>query len=411
MGIKDFLPNYFGGDTFYFGFNSFAFSSEHIVFDAAGLLFACAMRYTDSYIAADYTPSLLAFQRQLVYLNNTLRWNMVVVFDGSDSPLKGYERARRDRPVSTCVDATAPVEASVAPAMRVRNTPIYIALAAKICRDSYINYVVAPEEADPQCSFAMFVRDDDFLPTLVVTADSDLIAYGNTKVMVVASWSEEKFRLYNFEVSYLSEKLALDEIGNEVIAETTMHYIKFGPSLFHWHAACLGCDFTENASGIPGVGLKTFHKCMKRLFDEVIDSVKDVSLIRTHFAKILNEVTSTTDLVDNQTVASLSSYLLQIEKCFTTLPTIYTHGYKPVQIGNLTNELCGDAALFFCEKHAQGFINPRTGLDFSESDGVLLDNYVVFNALHRSLTEREKIVDFGLPTGRATIEFCTIPEL
>mmetsp|Transcript_2051 Transcript_2051/g.2865 ORF Transcript_2051/g.2865 Transcript_2051/m.2865 type:complete len:119 (+) Transcript_2051:27-383(+) len=73
MGIKDFLPNYFGGDTFYFGFNSFAFSSEHIVFDAAGLLFACAMRYTDSYIAADYTPSLLAFQRQLVYLNNTLQ--------------------------------------------------------------------------------------------------------------------------------------------------------------------------------------------------------------------------------------------------------------------------------------------------------------------------------------------------
>jgi hypothetical protein len=41
MGIKDSLPNYFGGDNYLFGFNSFCFSSERIVFDAAGLLFSC----------------------------------------------------------------------------------------------------------------------------------------------------------------------------------------------------------------------------------------------------------------------------------------------------------------------------------------------------------------------------------
>jgi 5'-3' exonuclease len=209
-------------------------------------LFSSAIRHADSYAVGDYTPALQDVRRQLIQLNNTLRWDMVVVFDGGNSPLKRHERARID---SSCSNSTAPADS-------IRNQPIvYIDLAAKICRDSFIDYVVAPEEADPQCTFTVFVGGVDFVPSLVVTGDSDLIGYGKTKVMIVSSWSQE-----------------------------------FGPSIFHWHAACLGCDFTENASGILGVGYKTFHKCAKKLFEETCDSDNDVSSTRAHFVKIASNL-------------------------------------------------------------------------------------------------------------------------
>ena len=44
MGIKDFLPHYYGGKEYHYGLASFQFSSEHIVLDAAGLLFAYEQR-------------------------------------------------------------------------------------------------------------------------------------------------------------------------------------------------------------------------------------------------------------------------------------------------------------------------------------------------------------------------------
>jgi hypothetical protein len=154
MGIHDFLLRYYRGDKFCFGFTSLCFRSERIVLDVAGLLFACAIRHADSYAVGDYTLALQDVHRQLIYLNNTLHWDMVVVLDGSDSPLKRHERARRDRS-RTCLTAptpapasdeteTASTESASTPSVRIQNTPIYIALVAKICRESYIDYVISP---------------------------------------------------------------------------------------------------------------------------------------------------------------------------------------------------------------------------------------------------------------------------
>jgi hypothetical protein len=39
---------------------------------------------------------------------------------------------------------------------------------------------------------------------------------------------------------------------------------------------------------------------------------------------------------------------------------------------------------FFFPMHAQGLMNPRTGAEFTDSEGLLLDQYIGFNALHRS---------------------------
>jgi 5'-3' exonuclease len=259
MGIKDFLGYYVGGSMDLVGFTTINFRKERIVLDSAGLLFACAVKHSSSYLAGDYTPSLQAFQRNLVYLSSTLQWDMVVVFDGGDSPIKQHERRRRDEH-----HASASSHAG-----KIRNEPLYIALACKICRDCFVDYMVAPEEADPQCRYARFARvdGDPTEPTLVVTGDSDLIAYGNKVVMIVGSWAKEEFRIFNFDRDSLSRFVMNNEITDPYQKITTMAYLHFGTAVFQWHAACTGCDFTESGSGIKGFGPKTFMHCLSRLVD------------------------------------------------------------------------------------------------------------------------------------------------
>jgi hypothetical protein len=64
--------------------------------------------------------------------------------------------------------------------------------------------------------------------------------------------------------------IAFNSIDGGSMLDTTTFYLKFGPTVFHWHAACLGCDFTKEACGIRGLGYPTFLKCLKSLFDEQV---------------------------------------------------------------------------------------------------------------------------------------------
>mmetsp|Transcript_17408 Transcript_17408/g.22628 ORF Transcript_17408/g.22628 Transcript_17408/m.22628 type:complete len:177 (+) Transcript_17408:496-1026(+) len=89
----------------------------------------------------------------------------------------------------------------------------------------------------------------------------------------------------------------------------------------------------------------------------------------------------------------------------------YTTGYIPVCLGNVETKLTDACASFFCKEHAEGLLNPKNGAQFDESKLFLLNEYQVFNALHRSLIEPGLIVDFGLPPGRANLKSCTVQEL
>jgi hypothetical protein len=67
--------------------------------------------------------------------------------------MKRHERARRE----------LSLEISDSNEGKIRNQPVYIALAAKLCRESYIDYFTATEEAYPHCKFLpLFVIMSNF---------------------------------------------------------------------------------------------------------------------------------------------------------------------------------------------------------------------------------------------------------
>jgi len=104
-----------------------------------------------------------------------LKWNVTVLFDGVESNLKQHERARRDHRQSLESDA---------------NDPLYIAMAAKICDGMKVPFLVAAYEADSQCFFVSLKGEP---LSLIVMGDSDLVAYGNKRVIIIKSWKEETF--------------------------------------------------------------------------------------------------------------------------------------------------------------------------------------------------------------------------
>ena len=102
---------------------------ETITFDIAGLLHRGARKHEAAYRSGQYRPSSVCVQRTLVYLSQLCKWDMFVVFDGMDNPLKANERQRRD-------DADT-----------LRNEPLYISMIVKICTNLGIPGMVAKNVA------------------------------------------------------------------------------------------------------------------------------------------------------------------------------------------------------------------------------------------------------------------------
>ena len=145
MGIKKLLPLLPGGSLFYSGFLHFRFQGERISVDIAGLLHECARNHAKSYLQGNYEPSLMEFYRTVVYIVFTLKWDVFIVFYGAESDVKGPEHARRESRRNQAENDHD----------KIRNDPLYIALAAKICASLHIQYIVAAEEADTQCVFSL----------------------------------------------------------------------------------------------------------------------------------------------------------------------------------------------------------------------------------------------------------------
>jgi len=61
-------------------------------------------------------------------------------------------------------------------------------MCAKVCRTMFIDFVVAPEEADMQVGR----RSNS---TTAMACDSDLIAFGNKIVVMIDNYHQEKYRI------------------------------------------------------------------------------------------------------------------------------------------------------------------------------------------------------------------------
>lgn len=163
MGIQELLKKLPGASTFYKGFCRVEAKGETIALDAGGLLHHCARVSKDHYLVGEYRPALQIFMSFIQELHFMLEWDLCVVFDGCRSDLKKYEYERRA-------------------GNQVHITAAFTALAAKVCSDLYVPYIVAATEADPQC---LEVLPEIGKASLIVTGDADLLAYGAQRVVFI----------------------------------------------------------------------------------------------------------------------------------------------------------------------------------------------------------------------------------
>jgi hypothetical protein len=226
--------------------------------------------------------------------------------------------------------------------------------------------VVAPQEADFQAVKARPEKN----PT-VVTGDSDIIAYGSRKTIVMKKWSmtREEYRIISFvNVSTTqAESLPLYRA-----------YLAFGLDVFAVWAACNGCDFSKGDTriGVEHIGPAALIQVFTALMESNTDGLLDLHRV----AESLIEAARTTPLVSP---GELAWELQRIVEW-------YRNGGRFYDISN-GNEYRGHEKKLICEanafsnEHMRGKRDSGTKEPFSRRQQELLDSYIPSNALHNSV--------------------------
>ena len=178
--------------------------------DTGILIYVCALMHREAYNAGDCIPAVREFQHLLVILTNIHKWRYTLIFDGIPPPEKEHEhRRRREKENSIAI------------------TSNYILMCIEVCKRRFIPYVVAPVEADSQVC-----RHDK--PANAVCRDSDELAYGLLKVVIVDSYFKETYRYFDLTLP----------VTEEIKKKYPLYYYyhQYGVKLFHWWAAVMGCN-------------------------------------------------------------------------------------------------------------------------------------------------------------------------
>jgi exonuclease-1 len=187
---------------------------------------------------------------------NLLRRNdikPVVVFDGANLPMKAdTEKERHERRQSCLSKGKAllkegkEMEAKQCLRGSINVTPEMALAFIKVLRKENVDVVVAPYEADSQLAYLTKIGYVD----LVITEDSDLLAFGCPKVL-----------------------FKMDENGNgkliefENIGKGNKLLIGFTPESFRHMCILSGCDYLPSISGVgPSTAVKLMRKFNKDPF-------------------------------------------------------------------------------------------------------------------------------------------------
>ena len=374
MGIKGLLSELPGGDIA----DAVRFAkipelkSHPVDIDTGTLLFQCAYKHQALYRHGNYVPAVREFLRQVTVLRSVLKWKDVeLIFDGIPPKEKSHEHDRRrlqrtDDDIA--IDAT------------------YIAACIKACRYYHIPFVVAPFEADSQVGR----RRDNSIP---VCGDSDLIGYGHKSVIIVSSYSKGEARVCN-----MTSALADDAKAKYPLYR---YYDKFGLKVIHWWAAVMGCDISENRSGISGVGRETFLSAL-----ESFDAADASELTARAFASaIRNKGTATVRL--SYSVGQIEAELRRVANWFSDEAKYYDNSGNIMLVRGAIFKRTSRGA---CH-HMMGKSNPKTGQPFTQAQNDIIRRILPHNLLHNSAADKDKIHGIWLPSGRSSVNDCTNAEL
>ncbi|KAF6251552.1 PIN domain-like protein [Scenedesmus sp. NREL 46B-D3] len=208
----------------------------------------CEGTWTDKYVA--YFMSRIQMLR-------THGVEPLVVFDGGRLPIKGDEESSRHRARAEAREKAAAhlTAGNMAAAVECyqRCVDISPAMAKHELKVRGVPFIVAPYEADAQMAY--LARRGDV--QLVITEDSDLLAYGCPRV------------LYKLDRTGNGEEFCVADLPNC----TGLPLSGFTSDQFLQLCVMAGCDFLAQ---LPGIGLKKAHGVLRkyRSFTKVVKMLR-----------------------------------------------------------------------------------------------------------------------------------------
>ena len=222
--------------------------------------------------------------------------------------------------------------------------------------------------------------------------DSDLLAYGCCKIVVVKSWFAETFRLID---------LSMKDTDDDIETKPFLRFYRLhGVLVFQLYAACMGCDVTEHASGLPGFGKASFMEVMNDFFGEDGDDL-DVKTFATK-VELSGKVQKGMNLHD------ITSYLWRTVHSFNKDAHYYD---AKGNICSMEDGEIGTPATPETVSHMKGRCDARSGESFCESDKLALASLKAHELLHNATMDPTSLVGVNLPPGKASVDDCTKAEL
>ena len=352
------------------GFSTIDFLADGKVqadLDAGTLVFVCALRHRQEYEAGVYLPATREFLRMMILLRKVHKWSFRVVFDGVPPPEKRYEHERRNQQDG------------------LRITSLFEAHCIHVCKRMNIPYIVAASEADVQVCKHLDYNG------VAITRDSDILAYGNLRVLLIDSYGKEEYR-------FIDMRTPLTE---DVIEKYPLyyHYTRHGPRVLYFWAAVMGCDFTKQANGISHVGRSRIMAALHSL-RHLTHATNE------QFAEALwNNLT--TGYQHKHSIMSILTEINRIQKFFTRDATYYDDACH-------VKNLAGQVVELPCRRnhqHMKGENHPRTKEPYSTAESEALQMLAPHNLLHNSCADRTKIRGLSFPQGKSSVKELKVDEL
>ena len=373
MGIKNLLKELPGGDArtdTIRGFTNLHLLKDgknKVDLDTGTLIFVCALRHRQTYDQGIYSHAVREFQLQILSLINVHGWDMTLIFDGYRPLEKQFEHARRDKEDGLTI------------------TSFFIACCVQVCKRMCIPFIVAATEADVQVGKQ---RDG----AIAVSRDSDLIAYGNRTVVLIDNYAREEFRIVDLDVP-----LTEDIRGKYPLYP---HYLQHGPRIIFLWAAAMGCDITENASGLQGVGRQTLMNSLDSLREG--GERASISTMSKQLWEFMSDASK-----EKYSVLDIDREVTRIEKFFTKTATFYSPDGDIMNVAHdIVSKSCPEQL-----QHMQGDSHPRRPFAFTRDQLRKLQDLQPHNLLHNSSHDRARITGLSFPAGKTKVSELRVDEL
>ena len=336
--------------------NMFERQGAHII-DAANPLFLSGLRHAKARFAGEHEAAIAEFQAILhSLLQHFDAKRLKMAFDGRRWPHKEHEDQRRSLVHEKAIAwVEAALQAGAEPRLSdyqacVRNTPLLILLAKKLCEAEQVACVVAPYEADPQ-----LVAEALATGCAIISYDTDMLALGAPTWIAPepGGWLTGQARLYELPKMEPSADFPL-----------VAPVLRWGHRALQFYAVLRGCDFTEERCGVTGCGFDATVGVLSAVQELTVEAVVEALAAAGRCPRL--------DSYERELVASggLRDRLVEELEGYQLAPFYDANGATRLLA---TRGSVLEPATHASREHMRGESDPRTGEGLSDEVAAVVE--------------------------------------